>query len=158
MGSQFHARQSRLRGDRIAGMLCLEMVRYFSDAEKSQSLPDAIPKSLRRFFPWLGNFLAAIGNLAFWLLCQDFPRGFKKRGANEMPLFSLCLPESVSDIRLSENSSFWDQGYPALMMTDTSYLRNPHYPKASDRPETPDYPRMTQVKLGDAATLKCVGG
>jgi hypothetical protein len=71
-----------------------------------------------------------------------------------MPLFSLCLPESVNDIRLSDNSSFWDQGYPALMLTDTSYLRNPHYHQASDTPETLNYPRMTQVALGVAEAVK----
>lgn len=157
MGSQFHARQSRLRGDKITGMLCLEMVGYFSDAEQSQMVPTAIPRWLHRFFPRRGNFLAAIGNLASWRLCWSFRRGFK-RGTRSMPLFSLCLPESVNDIRLSDNSSFWDQGYPALMLTDTSYLRNPHYHKGSDTPETLNYPRMTQVALGVAAAMKRLAG
>jgi Zn-dependent M28 family amino/carboxypeptidase len=157
MGSQFHARQSRLRGDKITGMLCLEMVGYFSDAEQSQTVPTAIPRWLHRFFPRRGNFLAAIGNLASWRLCWSFRRGFK-RGSRSMPLFSLCLPESVHDIRLSDNSSFWDQGYPALMLTDTSYLRNPNYHQASDTPETLNYPRMTQVALGVAAAMKRLAG
>ncbi len=153
MGSQFHARQSRLRGDKIVGMLCLEMVGYFSDSANSQTVPTAIPRWLHRFFPRRGNFLAAIGNLASWRLCWSFRRGFKK-GTKEMPLFSLCLPESVNDIRLSDNSSFWDQGYPALMLTDTSYLRNPHYHQASDTPDTLNYPCMTQVALGVAEAVK----
>jgi Zn-dependent M28 family amino/carboxypeptidase len=153
MGSQHHARQSRLRGDNIIGMLCLEMVGYYNDAERSQTIPPMIPRWLHRFFPHRGNFLAAVGNLASWRLCWNFRRGFK-RGTRSLPLFSICLPESIREIRLSDNSSFWDQGYPALMLTDTSFLRNPHYHQASDTPETLDYRRMTEVSLGVAAAIR----
>lgn len=153
MGSQHHARQSRLRGDKIRGMLCLEMVGYYSDVANSQKVPPLIPKWLRRFFPHRGNFLAAVGNMPSWKLCWRFRRGFK-RGARSMPLFSICLPEKINEIRLSDNSSFWDQGYPALMLTDTSFLRNPNYHRASDTLETLDYQRMTEVTLGVASALR----
>jgi Zn-dependent M28 family amino/carboxypeptidase len=157
MGSQFHARQARLRGDKIVGMLCLEMVGYYSSARGSQSIPPGIPWWLRRFFPHRGNFLAAVGNMPSWKLCWRFRQGFK-RGARRMPLFSICLPERINEIRLSDNSSFWDQGYPALMLTDTSFLRNPHYHQATDTPETLDYPTMTQVVLGVASAIRLLGG
>lgn len=153
MGSQHHARQSRSRGDNIVGMLCLEMVGYYSLAKGSQGIPPGIPKWMHRFFPQRGNFLAAVGNMPSWKLCLRFRRGFK-RGTRRMPLFSICLPEKIQEIRLSDNSSFWDQGYPALMLTDTSFLRNPNYHQASDTPETLDYPRMTEVTLGVAAAMR----
>lgn len=156
MGSQHHARQSRLRGDKILGMLCLEMVGYYSTADNSQNVPPLIPKWLHRFFPSRGDFLAAIGNLPSWKLCWRFRRGFK-RGARSMPLFSICLPEKINEIRLSDNSSFWDQGYPALMLTDTSFLRNPHYHRATDTPETLDYRRMSEVTQGVASALRYLG-
>ena len=157
MGSQHNARQSRLRGDKILGMLCLEMVGYYTDAANSQRVPPLIPKWLRRFFPHRGNFLAAVGNMPSWKLCWRFRRGFK-RGARSMPLFSICLPEKIREIRLSDNSSFWDQGYPALMLTDTSFLRNPNYHRASDTPDTLDYQRMTEVTLGVASALRYLAG
>lgn len=153
MGSQHHALQSRRRGDNIIGMLCLEMVGYYSLTKGSQAVPPAIPKRLHRFFPQRGNFLAAVGNMPSWKLNWQFRRGFK-RGTRRLPLFSICLPEKISEIRLSDNSSFWDQGYPALMLTDTSYLRNPNYHQASDTPETLDYPRMTEVTIGVAAAMQ----
>ncbi len=153
MGSQYHARQARLRGDKILGMLCLEMVGYYSTADNSQIVPPLIPKWMRRFFPHRGDFLAAVGNLPSWKLCWNFRRGFK-RGARSMPLFSICLPEKVKEIRLSDNRSFWDQGYPALMLTDTSFLRNPNYHRTTDTPDTLDYQRMTEVTLGVAAALR----
>ncbi|MEO1526664.1 MAG: M28 family metallopeptidase [Planctomycetota bacterium] len=152
MGSQTHAKRSRQRGDNIVGMLCLEMVGYFRDDLGSQKVPPTIPKSLHRFFPQRGNFLAAVGNLRSWKLGWTFRRGFKK--ATRMKLFSISLPESIHEIRLSDNSSFWDQGYPALMLTDTSYLRNPHYHTPEDTPEKLDYRRMTEVTYGVASALR----
>ena len=152
MGSQHNAREARKRGDKIIGMLCLEMVGYFRDEVGSQAVPPTIPKFLHRFFPQRGNFLAAVGNLSSWKLAWSFRRGFKR--GTRLPLLSLVLPERVNEIRLSDNSSYWDQGYPALMLTDTSYLRNPHYHMASDLPETLDYQRMTLVTEGVAAALK----
>ncbi|MEL6108676.1 MAG: M28 family metallopeptidase [Planctomycetota bacterium] len=152
MGSQTHAQRCRERGDKVMGMLCLEMVGYFRDDAGSQKVPAAIPKPLHRFFPQRGNFLAAVGNLRSWKLGWSFRRGFKR--ATRMKLFSISLPESVHDIRLSDNSSFWDQGYPALMLTDTSYLRNPHYHTPEDTPEKLDYRRMTEVTCGVASALK----
>mgnify|MGYP003675171452 CR=1 FL=1 len=157
MGSQHHARRSRQRGDKIVGMLCLEMVGYYRLTQGSQSVPQTIPKWLRRFFPQRGNFLAAVGNLPSWKLCWSFRRGFK-RGTRQMPLFSICLPEKINEIRMSDNSSFWDQGYPALMLTDTSFLRNPNYHQASDTPDTLDYPRMTEVTLGVASAMRRIMG
>lgn len=153
MGSQHHARQARMRGDKIRGMLCLEMVGYYSTDDNSQTVPPLIPKWMRRFFPHRGDFLAAVGNMPSWRLCWNFRRGFK-RGARSMPLFSICLPEKIREIRLSDNSSFWDQGYPALMLTDTSFLRNPNYHRSTDTPDTLDYQRMTEVTLGVASAVR----
>lgn len=152
MGSQHHARQARRRGDQITAMLCLEMVGYFDATPGSQAIPATIPPILRRFFPQRGDFLAAVGNPRSWKLVWSFRRGFKR--GSRLPLFSIVLPERISEIRLSDNRSFWDQQYPALMLTDTSFLRNPHYHQASDRPETLDYDAMTQVTLGVAAAMQ----
>lgn len=152
MGSQHHARTARKRNDQIVGMLCLEMVGYFRDEVGSQKVPPKIPSKLHWLFPSRGNFLAAVGNLKSWKLGWRFRRGFKR--GSKLPLFSISLPEQVREIRLSDNSSFWDQGYPALMLTDTSFLRNPHYHKPTDTPDTLDYARMTEVTLGVAGAMK----
>lgn len=152
MGSQHHAREARQRKERIAAMLCLEMVGYFRSEVGSQAVPPTIPRWLHRFFPRRGNFLAAVGNLPSWKLAWSFRRGFKR--GSHLPLFSIVLPETVHEIRLSDNSSFWDQNYPALMLTDTSFLRNPHYHQATDLPETLDYNAMTEVTLGVAAAMR----
>jgi Zn-dependent M28 family amino/carboxypeptidase len=151
MGSQVYARACRERGEHIAGVLCLEMVGYFKDQPGTQEIPVGIPRWLRRAFPRRGSFLAAVANPRSWRLLWSFRRGFRK--AVRFPLYSIVLPERLNVVRLSDNSSFWDQGYPALMLTDTSFLRNPHYHLPTDTPDTLDYVRMAQVTLGVAGGL-----
>ncbi len=148
MGSQVYARRCRIRGERIIGMICLEMVGYYRTEPNSQQIPPSIHRCLRWALPSRGDFLAAVGNLRSWRLGWAFRRGFKR--ATRFGLYSISLPEAVWEIRMSDNSSFWDQGYPALMVTDTSFLRNPHYHMATDTPDTLDYPRMAQATIGVA--------
>ncbi len=156
MGSQVYAQRCRDRSENIVGMLCLEMMGYYSDEPSSQSCPSAVPRLIRWYFPKRGNFLAAVGNLRSIALSWRFQRGFKRR--SRLPLFSICLPEKINEIRLSDNSSFWDRGYPALMLTDTAFLRNPHYHESSDRADTLDYERMAMATLGVAGGLARVAG
>jgi hypothetical protein len=165
MGSEVYARRCRMRGERIVGALCLEMVGYYSTAVNKQQLPDEVPRFLRWLFPRRGDFLASVGNLRSWRLAGAFRGGFKR--ATDFPLYSVALPEAVHSIRLSDNSSFWDHGFPALMLTDTSFLRNPHYHRPTDTPDTLDYPRMARVTVGvaggvarlaKAGTMSPVGG
>ena len=156
MGSQHYARSCRVRNDNIVGMLCLEMVGYYSTDPGSQRLPQEIPAFLRCAFPSRANFLAAVGNLPSLKLVVQFRRGFKR--TSRLPLYSIALPERIHAIRLSDNSSFWDQGYPALMITDTSFCRNPHYHQSTDTPDTLDYARLTQATLGVAGAVARLSG
>lgn len=156
MGSAVHAKGCYERKENVVAMLCLEMVGYFTDAPNSQRVPVQIPKLLRKVFPTRGNFLAAVGNLNSIRLGWTFRRGFKR--ASKLSLFSVALPESINEIRLSDNLSFWEIGVPALMLTDTSFLRNPNYHRDTDRPETLDYAKMAMVARGTAAGLLRVAG
>ena len=65
-----------------------------------------------------------------------------------------ALPWWVHGVALSDQSSFWRQGYPGVMVTDTAYLRNPHYHTHRDTPETLDYPRFARATLGLAGALR----
>jgi Zn-dependent M28 family amino/carboxypeptidase len=147
MGSRQYAGACHAKAENIVGMLCLEMVGYYSNAPGSQGVPPGIPRLLRWVFPRRGDFLASVGNFRSLKLLWEFRRGFK-RANRSMRLFSIALPERIHEIRLSDNSSFWDQGYPALMITDTSYLRNPNYHLSTDAPDKLDYGRMAMATMG----------
>ena len=41
----------------------------------------------------------------------------------------------------SDHASYWLAGFPAVMVTDTAFLRNPHYHTAQDTADTLDYER-----------------
>ena len=54
----------------------------------------------------------------------------------------------IPAVRLSDHAPFWDLGYEALMLTDTSFYRNPHYHGATDSIETLDIDFMAKVCEG----------
>ncbi len=60
------------------------------------------------------------------------------------PLEGYLLPE----VRLSDHANFWDAGYPAVMLTDTAFLRHPHYHGAGDVMGLLDLEAMTELVLG----------
>jgi hypothetical protein len=49
---------------------------------------------------------------------------------------------------MSDHLSYWRYGYPAVMVTDTAFLRNPAYHTERDTPDTLDYARMAMVVTG----------
>jgi hypothetical protein len=145
MGSFVYARE---RGAGVKAMFSLEMLGYYSDAPGSQTYPPL----LRFFYPDRGNFIAFVADLGAWRLLRDSLRLFRK--SSRFPSQGLAAPAFVPGITRSDHWSFRRQGFPALMVTDTAYHRNPHYHLPSDTPEKLDYERMSQVTLGLAGMLR----
>lgn len=153
MGSQVHARGCRTRGEDLIGMVCLEMVGYFSPDEP-QEYPDAIPGIARRFLPRRGDFLASVGDLRSFPLVRRFRRGYRR--ATESKLLSISLPRRINEIGLSDHRSFWEHGYRALMLTDTSFFRNPNYHLPTDTADTLDYDELAKVAAGVAGGIRAL--
>jgi Zn-dependent M28 family amino/carboxypeptidase len=147
MGSRVFARRCRQRGDSIRGMISLEMVGYYSGARRSQGHPLSL---MRWFYPDRGNFIAVAGNYASRSLVRRLSRLLSAHG--ELPVEHIALP-FVPGVDLSDNWSFWEEGYPALMVTDTAFFRNRHYHRSTDRPETLDYRSMELLVRGLAEAL-----
>ena len=79
-------------------------------------------------------------------VCQSF-----KTHVRQIPLEFLVVPgngEGMEEVRLSDHSTFWDQGFPALRDTDTAFLRNPNYHLTSDTMETLNFEFMQKVAIG----------
>ncbi len=137
MGSYVYARSLRRAGVRLKLMISVEMIGYFSDAIGSQTFPiDA----LSWFYPETGNFIAVVG--------RAFDRSLVARtkalmaAGRKLPVYSINAPGFVPGIDFSDHWSFWQHDYPAVMVTDTAFFRNPNYHRPTDRPETLDYRRM----------------
>ena len=139
MGSRIHARKCRQRAERILGMISLEMTGYYSDRPGSQRYP--LP-FMSRYYPDRGDFIALAGNLRSRRLVRRIAGRLSEAGA--IPVEWAAFP-LLPGAALSDNWSFGKEGYPALMITDTAFFRNPHYHSASDLPETLDYARMAAL-------------
>jgi Zn-dependent M28 family amino/carboxypeptidase len=147
-GSRAYVSALQQRGEPVKLMTALEMLGYRDPRPGSQRYPPG----LRHFYPDRGDFIGLIGNLrtlpVLWRLarkmrtivpCEFLPVPFRGR----------MLP----DTRRSDHASFWDVGYPAIMVTDTANMRNPHYHQASDRIETLDLTFLAAVCGGLIAGL-----
>lgn len=140
MGSLVYARRCKNRGDRIAAMISLETIGYFSDAPRSQKYPSA---GLALFYPTTGNFIGFVGNTRSRALLQASVSAFKKQ--RKLPCQGASLPAFVPGIGWSDQWSFWECGYPAIMVTDTAPFRYPHYHSSTDTPDKLDYDRFALV-------------
>jgi hypothetical protein len=143
MGSLVYAKRCQVRGDKISAMISLETIGYFSDAPGSQKYPSA---GLGFFYPSKGNFIGIVGNTSSRALLRAAVSAFKKE--QKLPCEGAALPAAISGIGWSDHWSFWECGYPAIMVTDTAPFRYPYYHMSSDTPAKLDYDRFALVVSG----------
>ncbi len=142
MGSRVCARNCRARGENIVAMLSLETIAYYSDAPDSQSYP----APLSFFYPSTGNFIAFVGNVGSGKLVRRSIRTFRE--TTSFPSQGAALPGFLPGVGWSDQWSFWEEGYPAIMVTDTAPFRYPHYHTPNDTPDKLDYERCARVVHG----------
>jgi len=133
----------------IHGAIVLECVGYASEAEGSQQIPPGVPIAV----PTTGNFLAVIGNEH----SRDLTGSVTAAMKTCLPIVPLIVPgngEALPDTRRSDHTAFWEQGFPAVMLTDTANFRNPHYHRPSDTFDTLNVDFICSV--ADAVTTAVV--
>lgn len=158
MGSAVYARDARARGERLYLAVILEMIGYFSAAPGSQRY-DALGPELgglaASLYPSTADFAAALGNAASQGRINEFVRAF--RAHSPLPLHTSpgvpVMDQAIEQLCLSDNMAFWAEGYPALMLGDLAFVRNPHYHQPTDTPETLDYRRMAELTRGVVGAL-----
>ncbi|MEG0920464.1 MAG: M28 family peptidase [Comamonas sp.] len=148
MGSYQHAAQLAYGGTPLRMMLSLEMLGYFDDTPSSQRYP--IP-GMTAIYPNAGNFLALIGPLRHFGATRTAKAQMQagtqidKAGTAPLAIHALNAPASMRGADFSDHQNYLHFGYPALMVTDTSFMRNPHYHRSSDTWNKLDYRRMAQA-------------
>lgn len=131
IGSRAYVSHLTAARQSVAGAIVLECVGYARDDEGSQKIPPGVPVPV----PTVGNFLAVIGNQTSYALTRSVERAMSAH----LPIVPLVVPgngESLPDTRRSDHTSFWEQGFPAVMLTDTAEYRNPHYHRPTDTIDT----------------------
>lgn len=144
IGSHHYARLLRRQQQPLRLMISLEMLGYCCDEPHSQRYPPG----LQYLYPNRGNYIAQVGS---WPTIPSMIRlwqGFRKAGVRSQWLPIVQQGHLVPATRLSDHAPFWDVGYPALMLTDTAFMRNPHYHQPTDTVETLNLAFLTQICQG----------
>ena len=150
MGSLVYARRMTERGERAAAMMSLETIGYYREESGSQRYPPPFDRVL----PDRGNFIAMVSNFGSTRLLVTVARAFRR--ASPLRVIASPAPGSVPGVGWSDHWSFWQQGFPAVMLTDTAPYRYPHYHARTDTPDKLDYGRMAQVVVGVSAALSAL--
>lgn len=144
IGSSHYVESLKKGKEEILGMISLEMVGFTGPRQNYPPYLD--PK----YYPNVGDFIAIVGNERSQKLLERVCQSFKTH-VPELPLEFLMVPgkgEKMEEVRLSDHVTFWGEGYPALLVTDTSFMRNPNYHLPSDTIETLDFEFMRRVAIG----------
>ncbi|MDA2930373.1 M28 family peptidase [Acidobacteria bacterium AH-259-O06] len=147
-GSAVHAASLKENGVVVRVMFSLEMIGFFSDADNSQRFPLSL---LKLFYPSRGNFIVVIGKLDQGLTVRRVKSAML--AGSVLPVYSINAPAFVPGIDWSDHLYYWEAGYKAVMISDTSFYRNGNYHTPRDTPATLDYQRMAMVVQGVYAAV-----
>jgi len=147
MGSLVYAKRLKLEGVRVKGVIALDMLGYYSEREGSQKYPFWYGYGRSK----AGNFIATISNRKSreW---NDQITNLLRQNTN-LPIESAWLYDFVPGVDWSDHWAFWQEGYKAMLITDTGPYRNPSYHRKSDRYSTLDYNKMAELTNGLVQTL-----
>lgn len=121
-------------------MVSLETIGFYRDERKTQSFP---APAIGLLYPDTGNFIAVVGAFRDFGEMRKIKALFK--GASNLPVETINAPSSVPGVDFSDHASYWRFDMPAVMVTDTAFLRNPNYHESGNAPDTLDYARMAKV-------------
>jgi len=148
MGSRVYARMAKERGDDIKGVLVLETMGYYSDEPGSQKYPPFF----NWFYPSKGNFIGFISNLESRSFLHEAVGAF--RANSGFPSECCATFGSVPGVDWSDHWSFWQEGWPAVMVSDTAIFRYPYYHHSEDTPDKLDYGKLARVTTGLAGAVE----
>jgi len=140
MGSAIHAESVADEKPRIAGVIVLEMIGYFSDEPGSQSYPLPV---LKLFYPTRGDFITVVSRWDQGGWIKDLKSTMK--GTTALPVYSFRGPTSLPGVDFSDHRNYWPHGIPAAMITNTAFYRNTAYHTIHDTADRLDYDRMAMV-------------
>jgi hypothetical protein len=149
MGSAVHAKSLSAAHVAVKAMVCLEMLGTYEDRPNSQDYP--VP-GLGLIYPSRGNFIAVVGDLTSPFLVRKVKGAMAS--ASSVPVWSINAPAVIPGVDFSDHRSYWAEGFPAVMVTDSAFFRNPRYHTNRDTPDRLDYVQMARVLEGVNAAIR----
>ncbi len=148
MGSLVYAKGCWARGEKVVGMISVETIGFYSNNPGSQKYPPPFD----RMFPSTGNFIGFVADERSGAFLQNVMGSFRRH--TKFPSEGVAAPADVQGVGWSDHWSFWQNGYPALMVTDTAPFRYPHYHEPTDTPDKIDYARTARVVMALARMVE----
>ncbi|MGA9042894.1 MAG: M28 family peptidase [Terriglobales bacterium] len=142
MGSLVYARQLHHDGVSVSAMISLETIGFYSDESGSQKYPPV----LGLFYPNRGDFIGFVGNRESRDLVRRSVRRFRE--STSFPSEGVAAPADWPGVGWSDHWSFWQENYPAIMITDTAPFRYPYYHTPRDTIDKVDFEKMARVVDG----------
>ena len=143
MGSYVHAKSLHDSKADVIGMICYEMIGYFSDEPNSQPYPSP---ELAKLYPSTANFIIVVGIDTYDVFNKKVHSLMTENADIDVQVISFDSNEGLAG--MSDQRNYWKFGYQALMINDTSFVRNPHYHMSTDTIDTLDFTKMTEVVSG----------
>ncbi len=156
LGSQAFVSRLKTEQHELAGAIILECVGFARSEAGTQQAPPGVPIAV----PTQGDFLAIVGNEASRSLVLQLEQEARMHAA-KLKTLSLVVPdrgEAMPDTRRSDHASFWDAGYPAVVLTDTANFRNPHYHRETDTVDTLNLEFLSSVTATVIGTAMQIAG
>jgi Zn-dependent M28 family amino/carboxypeptidase len=140
MGSYVHAQSLHAANVDVIGMICYEMIGYFSDEPNSQPFPN---QELAKLFPHVANFIVVVGIEKY----EAFNRKVHQlmSADTEIDVQVISFPESSGLAGLSDHRNYWRFNFKAVMINDTAFIRNPNYHQVTDTLDTLDIKKIAFV-------------
>jgi len=98
------------------------------------------------FYPDTANFIGFVANLSSRNLVRQSIALFRQHTA--FPSEGVAAPSWIMGIGWSDHWSFWKEGYPAIMVTDTALFRYGPYHSAEDTSDKIDFDRVARAVAG----------
>jgi hypothetical protein len=156
MGSWVNAQGCKDRGEDVVAMMSLEMIGFYSDEPESQRYPFPPEQAaLGLELPTVGNFIGVVGRFEDRDLIDVVGSAMAQAGA--VDVVPVALPDRGQALYRSDHANYWMIGAAAVMVTDTSEYRTPHYHKMSDVADTLDFVRMGNVVDGLEGAVLVLG-
>jgi hypothetical protein len=138
MGSYIHAKSLVEHKANLIGLINFEMIGYFHEGE--QEYPD--PR-LKEAYPPKANFIAVVGRHSYHEFNQKVYELMKVDAGIDVQMIDHPMVESLAG--MSDQRSYWEFDMPALMINDTSFIRNPNYHQMTDDIDTLSFDHMREV-------------
>ena len=147
MGSMRYAANCFKKKEKIDLMVSMDMI-GFSSNKIAQDCPSSLPKNK---FPKKGNFLAVISFPSVANYVYLWKKIYNSHAKKK--IYDIIGPASIPGVSLSDHYPFIQNGFPAILLSDTAFYRNKNYHTAGDKIETINFNFLVENIMNIYLTL-----